>query len=242
MNDPKRLTETGAGATHAEERLLLAGQQQRLLEGERSAIWASIAAQLPAPVPGHAASGPGASGAASAGAAGAALIKGLVTVAVVGASVAAGYGALRRNEPVRRLERNESAARTAVSVALSAARAEAVEPAIPLGSGAVEAPAVAPPTSVAGGVGPSQLHEESLAVLEVRKALRTGDAGSALKLLEQARVRFPRGALGQEREALTIEALAQSGARAAAERRAAAFLRAYPKSPYAADVQGYLAH
>jgi hypothetical protein len=240
MIDPKRLTETGAGATHAEERLLLAGQQQRLPEGERSAIWAGIAAQLPAPVPGHAASGAGASGAASAGAASAALIKGLVTVAVVGASVAAGYGAIRRSEPVRHLERNESAARTAVSVELSATRA--VEPAIPLGSSSVVAPAVAPPTSVAGGVGPSQLREESLAVLEVRQALRTGDAGSALKLLEQARARFPRGALGQEREALAIEALAQSGARAAAERRAAAFLRAYPKSPYAADVQRYLAH
>jgi hypothetical protein len=143
---------------------------------------------------------------------------------------------------VRRLERNESAARTAVSVALSAARAEAAEPPISLGSSGVEAPAVAPPASVAGGVGPSQLREESLAVLEVRQTLRTGDAGSALKLLEQARARFPRGALGQEREALTIEALAQSGARAAAERRAALFLRAYPKSPYAADVQRYLDH
>ena len=87
----------------------------------------------------------------------------------------------------------------------------------------------------------SQLGEESLAVLTIRQALRSGNHGLALQLLEQARGRFPRGTLGQEREALMIEALAQSGARAAAEKRAVAFLRAYPKSPYAADVQRYTA-
>jgi len=81
------------------------------------------------------------------------------------------------------------------------------------------------------------LRDESLAVLEARRTLRSGDAAQALRLLDQARQRFPKGALGQEREALTIEALAKSGNAASAKRRAQAFLHAYPKSPYAADLQ-----
>jgi hypothetical protein len=43
--------------------------------------------------------------------------------------------------------------------------------------------------------------------------------------------------LGQEREALTIEALAKSGQSALARRRAEAFLRVHPSSPYVADVR-----
>ncbi len=81
------------------------------------------------------------------------------------------------------------------------------------------------------------LRDESLAVLEARRTLRSGDAAQALRLLDQARQCFPKGALGQEREALTIEALAKSGNAASAKRRAQAFLHAYPKSPYAADLQ-----
>jgi hypothetical protein len=87
----------------------------------------------------------------------------------------------------------------------------------------------------------TQLREESLSVLEIRRVLRAGDATAALGLLERARVRFPHPVLGQEREALTIEALARSGAAEVAERRASAFLRAYPKSPYAADVRAFTA-
>jgi hypothetical protein len=41
----------------------------------------------------------------------------------------------------------------------------------------------------------------------------------------------------QEREALTIEALARTGRRAEANRRAEAFLRAFPGSPHAAAVR-----
>ena len=83
----------------------------------------------------------------------------------------------------------------------------------------------------------SRLAEESRMVLEARNALRSGDPGAALRLLEAARIAFPDGGLVQEREALTIEALARSGQREVASRRAEAFLRDYPKSPHAADVR-----
>jgi outer membrane protein assembly factor BamD (BamD/ComL family) len=43
--------------------------------------------------------------------------------------------------------------------------------------------------------------------------------------------------LGQEREALTIEAMAQAGQHRAALQRADQFLRAYPWSPHADRVR-----
>ncbi|NUQ73461.1 MAG: outer membrane protein assembly factor BamD, partial [Polyangiaceae bacterium] len=86
----------------------------------------------------------------------------------------------------------------------------------------------------------NKLREESLLLSEARDALRRGDASGALQRLEEARSRFAGGMLGQEREALTIEALHKSGQKSAASARAATFLRAYPLSPHAARVQTFL--
>ena len=58
-----------------------------------------------------------------------------------------------------------------------------------------------------------------------------------MRVLEAAREQFAGGALLQEREALTIEALARTGRRAEANRRAEAFLRAFRGSPHAAAVR-----
>jgi hypothetical protein len=79
--------------------------------------------------------------------------------------------------------------------------------------------------------------EETRMVAAARDALRLGDPASGLVWLERAEREFPNGVLVQEREALTIEALARSGRRAEAEKRAASFLRDYPKSPHAARVE-----
>jgi hypothetical protein len=86
----------------------------------------------------------------------------------------------------------------------------------------------------------SRLREESALVGEARGALRAGNAGQALTLLESARTRFPDGILGQEREALTIEALARSGNAAVASARARAFLAAYPSSAHAERIQTFI--
>jgi hypothetical protein len=99
----------------------------------------------------------------------------------------------------------------------------------------------AEPTAPApGSVPPEQVgdaREESRMVAAARDALRLGDPASSLGWLERAHQKFPNGVLVQEREALAIEALALSGRRDEAEKRAAAFLRDYPKSPHAARVQ-----
>ena len=75
--------------------------------------------------------------------------------------------------------------------------------------------------------------------LAARDTLRRGDAGGALALLDQVRAKFPGGMLGQEREALAIEALARSGRKGEAAARADAFVKAYPTSPLTARVQQF---
>ncbi|WP_437911523.1 hypothetical protein WME73_27940 [Sorangium sp. So ce302] len=89
------------------------------------------------------------------------------------------------------------------------------------------------------GLRESRLREELTLLGDARAALRRGDASGALRIAEQARLRFPGGALAQEREALTIEALWQSGDRAAAAQRASAFLLAYPSSPHVPRLRSF---
>jgi outer membrane protein assembly factor BamD (BamD/ComL family) len=96
------------------------------------------------------------------------------------------------------------------------------------------------PGEIAAAERISRLREERAMLEEARDALRRGDAAGALQKLEQARARFPGGVLGQEREALAIEALFRGGQRAAASARGAAFLRAYPLSPHATRIQSFV--
>jgi hypothetical protein len=84
------------------------------------------------------------------------------------------------------------------------------------------------------------IREESRLVAAARDALRSGNAARALTLLEQARREFPRGTLAQEREALSIEALAASGQTGLAAERARRFLDAHPSSMHAARVRAFV--
>jgi hypothetical protein len=85
----------------------------------------------------------------------------------------------------------------------------------------------------------SRLREEAAVLRRAREALRQNNLPAAFAELEVARTAFPRGALGEEREALTIELLARSGQRDMARRRAQAFLRIFPTSPHAANVRQF---
>jgi hypothetical protein len=100
----------------------------------------------------------------------------------------------------------------------------------------------APPAGAAAAAAEraSRLREENRMLGEARDALRRGDAAGALARLEEVRARFPDGEMIQEREALAIDALYRTGQRAAASARAAAFLRAYPTSPHATRIQGFV--
>ena len=86
----------------------------------------------------------------------------------------------------------------------------------------------------------SRLAEESAAVVAIRKTLLSGEPTEALRMLDRARIQFPDGVLGQEREALSVRALVESGQKAAARKRGEAFLRAFPRSPHAAELRALL--
>jgi hypothetical protein len=234
MSDPKPWLDD-AGADELTRELLTAGQV-KLPEAERRALWASIALSVPAALTASAAAA-ATTQAARRGLA-AYLTKGAVFLAAVGGLTFGAAKLLSRAEP--------SVAERPLSVVTAAPHEAAVAPAasatvalpVPTSEPASTAPASEPrprPTPA------SQLREESQAVLEARAALRAGHTAQCLRLLAQARERFPRGALAQEREALAIEALAQSGQSSAARRRADSFLQKYPQSPYSTDVRRFSA-
>jgi hypothetical protein len=252
MTFPKRWTEPGTDSTELERELIEAGQRASLPRAQKQQIWAAIAhSTLPVapPVQPPPEALAGATPAASVGAqlSAAKVVLGLVTL---GALSSGAYWTFSHSPGTSGSSAARSLASTppsnvAVPAPSSKPELDVQEPQAPATPPAADSSAVAASAAVSNpGSTPlrqTQLREESLAVLEIRRVLRAGDAALALRLLEQARVRFSHPMLGQEREALTIEALARSGAKDAAQRRAAAFLRAYPKSPYAADVRAFLA-
>lgn len=63
------------------------------------------------------------------------------------------------------------------------------------------------------------------------RALLTSDPAAAYRLAQRCEQEFPDGVLSEERQALQVVALAKSGARENARRRAVRFFARYPESP-----------
>jgi hypothetical protein len=101
---------------------------------------------------------------------------------------------------------------------------------------------VAPHPSRDGSTDASRALGRELALLDgARVALQEGRPRGALAELDDYARAFPRGALAEEARVLRIEALAESGERAAAVREAQNLLARDPDSPHAARVRGVLA-
>lgn len=81
-----------------------------------------------------------------------------------------------------------------------------------------------------------QLFLETALLSRIRAAVDAGDDTEALALLRQHAREFPRGAMLEDREALLAIVGCRGGAATAAA-SAAAFVRAHPRSPYAAAVR-----
>ncbi len=103
---------------------------------------------------------------------------------------------------------------------------------VPDGPETVPAPAASAP--------PPGLLEERTLLMRGRRALRRGDASGALAAAVEHERRFPHGALAEERDILSILALASGGQPGAARARAEAFAEAHPKSPYLPRIQHLL--
>lgn len=79
-----------------------------------------------------------------------------------------------------------------------------------------------------------------LALLERAQRALSTDARLALQLADQHRREYAHGTFAQEREMLAIDALLRLGERAAAERRARAFVRAFPASSHRTRLEDLL--
>jgi len=255
MTDPTRWADTDDVATPIEQSLVRAGQDVRMPTQDKDVLWVRILGAI-SPVPANPAP-PMPANAAGSGAA--ATVTAPTTLKILSVILAMiGSGAVAHQvgwwaafESERRIAVAsaafvESPPDISAAGVLDAGTAseEKAEPR----SGAVlndmrqSEPRTAPPTastsSAASAV--SLLREESQVVLAARRALRAGDASTGLRILEKAQQRFGTGVLSEERAALWIEALARSGDRVRASKRARTFLSSHPKSPHTADVQRYV--
>jgi TolA-binding protein len=84
------------------------------------------------------------------------------------------------------------------------------------------------------------LAEEGRLLARANALVQSGHARQALDLLHESESRYPQSTLYQEREVLTVEALAASGAKSAAKQRAERFLKRYPNSPHAGKLQTFV--
>jgi hypothetical protein len=202
-----------------------------LLDAERKAspppgaldrIWARVAG---APTP---SGGGGASGGAARNAIGRlASHVGAICAAAFVAGAVAGVGAYSMVRP--------PAAERIVYVEREVpARIEPPAPASSFAATPVQTPTAAPgTTSGARPVSPpapSSLAAERTLLDDARAALASGDAGRALQLGDEHLRRFPRGQLGEEREAIAIQSLVALGRYPEARARAAHFRAAAPQS------------
>ncbi len=107
--------------------------------------------------------------------------------------------------------------------------------------GSLPAPATAPLATTEQGASSALSFSAELRSLdEARAAIAAKEPARALGILDGYTARFPRGAMAPEAAVLRIEALANAGDHAAAERVAEVFLRENPGSPYAPRVRSLL--
>ena len=86
----------------------------------------------------------------------------------------------------------------------------------------------------------SSLAAERRLIDAARAALVAGDSSTGLERLARHAAQFPRGALAEERSALTVDALVAAGRYDEAKRRAEAFRVRYPGSIFAPSVEAAL--
>ncbi len=123
---------------------------------------------------------------------------------------------------------HKSTAPHSVAAPLAAPAPVGAEPAAP----SVSEPAAAPSAA-------DRLAKEVAQLSEVKQALRT-DPARALVLAEAGHKEFADGALRQEREALALSALQKLGQTDALNARGTAFLKRYPQSSFASQVERML--
>jgi hypothetical protein len=107
----------------------------------------------------------------------------------------------------------------------------------PVARGIGSAPAAARSTkSPAGGTEAAPTATE-LELVQRAQAALASDPNRALTLTNEHARTYPKGELVEEREVIAVEALARLGRSEEASRRAHAFVRRFPQTPYAARLE-----
>lgn len=256
-DEPIRLLDRDGATTSRERAALEAGLDVNPPPGAKSAVWTGLAAKLP-PIGGGPGGGAGVMtgvraalvGGWKAGAVGLAL--GLV---VAGSAVLLSHRAASVNAPLA-TSKEVAPAATAPILAPDEPQTPVPRPALPRGtrtaplvtaSSTMEATNSEPAATSSLSIEPvipsppearkSQLLDESRMLRDARTALRSGNSAGALAILRDSARRHPQPVLSQEHEALTIQALDQSGAKADARIRARKFVAQFPSSPLAAQLK-----
>lgn len=224
-----------------------------LLEAERSAtpaaaalerVWSRVVGGVVPPTGG----GPGA-GRAGAGSGSGWLASNAVSVAaatfVVGAVVGASlHAVLQAPAPERVVYVERPAAPIAMAPPPPASSlAPETPPPSPtaLPTASLSVPSAHASARAAPSSSGSSLQAERALLDDARSALGSHDAAAALTLLADHDRRFPRGQLGEEREALAIQALVMLGRNDEARARAAHFRATSPNSLFLPAVDAALA-
>ncbi|HEX3776796.1 MAG TPA: outer membrane protein assembly factor BamD [Polyangiaceae bacterium] len=239
MSDPERLLESGADP---EVRELLESLRELAPDAKLGlASWGIMAAKvatLPTVVPPPAAAAPSAVGTGISQAIGAKLLAVAMATTVVGAGAIWFHAAHRGSMAVPNPAKAAPSAAPVQSAPPAPAPQDEAANAASDDTASAREPASAP--SPSAGTHASRLDAEASLLAKARSALHNGDAHGAALALSQLQSAFPKGALGQEREVLAIEVLAENGNLAAARKRANAFIAAHPSSPHNAKLERFL--
>jgi hypothetical protein len=248
--DPERLL-SGASDADELERSLLSSVRDADPPGEAHArVWRGLATQIAAATLASAAQAStlGASASASAGAATSAFVSKTLAAKLVfglalgGAAAGAGFAwtsARAVSTPPM------AAGAAALSSAARSGRVLEQRASEPAPASVPETPAESPASGARGSVrgepreqaDDERLRAESQLLARARAELRQGNSAAARATLQRLQARFPKGVLHQEREVLAIEILSAQGKTAASERRARAFIKAYPGSPHSTNLR-----
>jgi hypothetical protein len=254
MTDPKRWADEEGLVSNEERALLQAGRDETMPRALRERVWLGVAAGTAATAAPVAAAAlqKGIVGKSAMSLLTGAIGKGVLAVALVGG---AGIGVWAVRSPTRLATRANDTVSIEPGTMVTSPAPHVDDVAAPMSASSSLDPANATPRARTGNPTrstartagseesreASRLREESSALLAARKELLSGNAAGALRMLDRARVEFPNGALAEDREALTVRALVESGQKDAARSRGESFLRAFPRSPYAAEVRAILA-
>jgi hypothetical protein len=115
--------------------------------------------------------------------------------------------------------------------------AASVASAIGAGAGAPAASTSSAASVTSAAAAEPGLEHELRLLEQARTKLSEGQPALALERLRQHRTQYPQSALEQEREALSVRALMDTGRRAEAQKRAAAFVQRYPSSVLRGSVE-----